>query len=176
MYGTSTTHVTRNYAIVKSRSILMIWWTRHRVCTSIEASTYGNPSTLCKKKFLYRMGPVFRASLWPDQWSHRVPLRIKWKVWTLSFNWYPLVFCGLSDLDTTATQSQAFFSKSWKCWKLTNFAQRRNSTFRTLFFKWLPFLEKSGYWHETKARWSSKHQIFMGRKKLVDLSNHFWDI
>ena len=29
----------------------------------IEASTYGNPSTLCKKKILYRMRPVFRASL-----------------------------------------------------------------------------------------------------------------
>ena len=77
----------------------------------IEASTYGNPSTLCKKKFLYRMGPVFRASLWPDQWSHRVPRGIKWKVWTLSFNWYPLAFCGSSGLDTTATQSQAFFQK-----------------------------------------------------------------
>ena len=78
---------------------------------TIKASTYGNPSTLCKKKFLYRMGPVFRASLWPDQWSHRVPLGIKWKVWTLSFHWCPLVFCGLSGLDTTASQSQAFFQK-----------------------------------------------------------------
>ena len=30
---------------------------------AIVASTHGNPSSLCEKKFLYRMGPVFRASL-----------------------------------------------------------------------------------------------------------------
>ena len=77
----------------------------------IEASTYGNPSTFCKKKILYRMRPVFRASLWPDQWSYSVPLGIKWKIWTLSFHWYPLVSCGFSGLDTTASQSQAFFPK-----------------------------------------------------------------
>ena len=77
----------------------------------IEASTYGNLSTFCKKKFLYRMRPVFRASLWPDQWSYSVPLGIKWKIWTLSFHWYPLVSCGFSGLDTTASQSQGFFPK-----------------------------------------------------------------
>ena len=89
-----------------------------------------------------------------------IPLGLLWVQW---FGYYSL-------------SKSSIFSKSRKCWKLTNFAQWRNSTFRKLFFKWLPFLEKSGYWHETKARWSSKHQIFMGRKKLVDLSNHFWDI
>ena len=43
-------------------------------------------------------------------------------------------------------------------------------------FKWLPFHKNWRFGHETKARRSSKHQIFKGRKKLVDLSNHFWDI
>ena len=57
------------------------------------------------------------------------------------------------------------FSNSWNCWKLTNFAQLRNSTLKTLFLKWLPFLEKSRNWKETKVRRSSKHQISIGRKR-----------
>ena len=86
---------------------------------AIEASTYGNPSTFCKKKILYRMRPVFRASLWPDQWSYSVPLGIKWKIWTLSFHWYPLVSFGFSG--SKASQSQAFFPKvenaeNWPTW------------------------------------------------------------
>ena len=88
----------------------------------------------------------------------------------------PLSFLLVQWFGYYSLSKSSIFSKSWKCWKLTNFAQWRNSTFRKLFFKWLPFLEKSGYWHETKARWSSKHQIFMGRKKLVDLWNHFYDL
>ena len=153
--------------------LLFVFWV---LPLGIEASTYGNPSTLCKKKFLYRMGPVFRASLWPDQWSHRVPLGIKWKVWTLSFNWYPLAFCGSSGLDTTATQSQAFFQKVENAENWPTLLSGETQLFGHFFFKWLPFLDTYGYWHETKARWSSKHQIFMGRKKLVDFLNHFWDI
>ena len=81
------------------------------MCSSIEASIYGNLSTFCKEKILYRMRPVFRASLWPNQWSYSVPLGIKWKIWTLSFHWYPLVSFGFSGLDTKASQSQAFFPK-----------------------------------------------------------------
>ena len=69
---------------------------------------YWYPSTICKRKFLYRMGPVFRASLWPDQWSHNVPLGTKWKIWTLSFYGYPVVCCRLNGVVTTTLQSQAF--------------------------------------------------------------------
>ena len=100
---------------------------------TIEASTYGNPSTLCKKKFLYRMGPVFRASLWPDQWSHSVPLGIKWKIWTLSFHWYPLVSCGFSGLDTTASQSQAFFRKVENAENWPTLLSGETQLFRHLF-------------------------------------------
>ena len=67
--------------------------------------------SFCKKKFLHRMGPVFRASLWPDQWTHRVPIGIERNVWKLPFHLYSLVFCGLSGLDATATQSKTFFQK-----------------------------------------------------------------
>ena len=45
------------------------------------------------------------------------------------FFWYPLVYCGLSGLDTTAFQSQAFFQNAKKCWKLTVFTQHWISTF-----------------------------------------------
>ena len=78
---------------------------------TIEAFTHGNPSPLFERNFSYRMSPVLRATLWPNQWSHRLLLGIKWKIWTLSFHWYPLIFCGLSSLDTAASQSQAFFQK-----------------------------------------------------------------
>ena len=52
---------------------------------------------------------LFTSNLWPNQWSHRLLLGTKWKIWTLSFHWYPLVYCRLSGLDTTTSQSQVFF-------------------------------------------------------------------
>ena len=36
--------------------------------TGIEAFTHGNPSPLLERNFSYRMSPVFRATLWPNQW------------------------------------------------------------------------------------------------------------
>ena len=59
---------------------------------------------------------------------------------------------------------------------MTSFAQWQNSNFGTLFFLRLPFLDKLRYWYETKARWSSKYQIFIIWKKLNEISNHLWDI
>ena len=81
------------------------------MCIFIEAFTHGNSSSNFERNFSYRKGPIFRATLWPNQWSHRGLLGIKWKIWTLSFHWYPLVFCGLSGLDTTVSQSLAIFLK-----------------------------------------------------------------
>ena len=78
-------------------------------------------------------------NLWPNQWSHKVPAGTKWNIWTWSFCRYPLVYCRSSGLDTTASQSQAFFQKSQKCWKLTNFAQSWKSIFGSIFFKRLLF-------------------------------------
>ena len=98
------------YWLLKNRSKKY----QHSNCwkyTIIEAFTHGNPSPLFKRNFSYRISPVLRATLWPNQWSHRLLLGIKWKIWTLSFHWYPLIFCGLSSLVTAASQSQAFFQK-----------------------------------------------------------------
>ena len=76
-----------------------------------EAFTHGNTSTICERKISYNMSPILRATLWPNYWSHRVLLGVKWKVWTLSFHWYPLAFCRFSSLNTTASQSWSFFQK-----------------------------------------------------------------
>ena len=43
----------------------------------IEAFTNGNTSPLSKRNFSYRKGPIFRATLLPNQWSHRELLGIK---------------------------------------------------------------------------------------------------
>ena len=32
---------------------------------------------------------LFTSNLWPNQWSHRLQRGTKWKIWTLSFRWYP---------------------------------------------------------------------------------------
>ena len=97
---------------------------------------------------------------------------IKRKAWTLSFHWHPLVFCGFSGLDTTASKFKHFFKKL-KMLKIDQLCLAEKLYSLDSFFKWwLPFLEESRYWHETKARWLSKHHIFIGRKKLVKMSNH----
>ena len=54
-----------------------------------EAFTHGNPSYLFERNFSYRMSLVLRATLWPNQWSHRLLQGLKWKIWRLSFHWYP---------------------------------------------------------------------------------------
>ena len=86
--------------------------TMHSCVPAIEAFTYGITSPLSKRNFSCRKGPIFRAILWPNQWSHRVLLGIKWKIWTLSFHWYAMVFCGLRGLDTTVSQTSAIFQKT----------------------------------------------------------------
>ena len=114
------------------------------VNTSIEPFTNGNTSALFERKFLYRMGPVFRESLWPDQWSHRVPLGIKYlstDIPSTTFQLIPLSFLWVKWFWYYSHSKSSIFSKSWKCWKLTSFAQQQNSNFWTLFFKWLPFLD-----------------------------------
>ena len=103
-----------------------------RVRQYIEAFTHGNTSPLSKQNFSYRKGPMFRAILWPNQWSHRVLLGIKWKIWTLSFHWYPLVFCGLSGLTTTVSQSYQFFKKL-KLLKIDQFCSAAELNFLTVF-------------------------------------------
>ena len=32
-------------------------------------------------------GRLFQSHLWPNQWSHRVPIGTKWKIWIWSFQW-----------------------------------------------------------------------------------------
>ena len=151
----------------------LYWRTFHPLRQLAAQLQFESQEYSLKRIFFYNRRPVLLASLLPNRWSHRALRSVRWKIFTFSFADTLLVFCGLSWFGYCSLSKSGIFSKSRKWWKLTNFTQWRNSTFRKLFFKWLPFLEKSGYWHETKARWSSKHQIFMGRKKLVDLSNHF---
>ena len=58
---------------------------------------------------------------------------------------YHLAFFGQCSLDTTALDATYFFKRflSLKFLKkIANLAQRRNSTFLTLFFKWQSFLEE----------------------------------
>ena len=57
------------------------------------------------------------------------------------FKLIPHCFSGL---DTTATQSLAFFCKKFQM-LLAKFAHQRNPTFGKLFFKWLRFLDISRY-------------------------------
>ena len=137
---------------------------------SKEALTYGNLSTLCKKKFLYRMGPVLRASLWPDQWSYSVPLGIKRKIWTLPFHWYPLVSCGFSGLDTTASQCQAFFPKVESAENWPTLLSGETQLFGN-FFQMAAIPREIWILTWNQSQMKLKHQIFMERKKLVDLSN-----
>ena len=48
---------------------------------------------------------------------------------------YPVNYCRSSSLDTTDSQSQAFFRNSQKCWKLPIFAKQWNTTFGSHFLK-----------------------------------------
>ena len=57
-------------------------------------------------------GRLFRSYSWPNQWSHRVPIGTKWKIRTLSFYGYPLIYCRSSGIDSTAPKSQAFFQNA----------------------------------------------------------------
>ena len=102
-------------------------------------------------------GRLFRSHLRPNQWSDRVPIGTKWKIWTWSFYGYPLVYCRSTDIDITASQSQAFFRNSQKCWKLTIFDQLWKSIFGSLFFKKLPFKIQWRFLNEPKGRWSLEH-------------------
>ena len=36
---------------------------------------------------------LLRSCLWPNYWSHRVIVGVKWKIWIVSFYWYSLVYC-----------------------------------------------------------------------------------
>ena len=69
--------------------------------------------------FLTCSGSVrfFWPLLYPNRWSQRVLMGAKWKIWILSFHWYPMVYCRSSGLATTASQSQAIFQNVQKCWK-----------------------------------------------------------
>ena len=67
------------------------------------AFRHGNTSTIWR---------FLKASLWPNNWSHWVLLGIKWKVWTLSFHWDPLVFCRYQ-YDTRPLQSLLTHPTLW---------------------------------------------------------------
>lgn len=90
-----------NYATQTFASLLQ---TLH--CSSTEAFTHGNASPLFERNFTNSMGPIIRATLEPSQWSHRIPLGIKSQIVDVIYPLIPLVFCGLSSLDTTASQSK----------------------------------------------------------------------
>ena len=49
-----------------------------------------------------KVGLFFRALLWPNQWSHKQPMGTKWKIWTISFHWDPMVYCTSNSLAVTA--------------------------------------------------------------------------
>ena len=126
----------------------LVWKHSNKRChykpTSIEVLPPGNKSPSFKGFFPYIKGPIYRATPWPNQWSHRVLLGIKWKIWTFFFHWYTPVHCGLSGLDTTTCQSQEYFKKL-KMLKISQFSSAAGLKFLDTFFcNRLPFLDK---WH-----------------------------
>ena len=75
----------------------------------------------------------------------------------LSYLWEVIGYYSLS-------KSSIFFSK--RCDQLCSSGETQ--LFRHFFSNgYAPFLDKLRYWHETKAKWSSKHQIFMGRSLMI---------
>ena len=125
---------------------ILAWAPRyfHSWPCGIEAITHRNPSTLVKRNFSYRTSPVLRATLRANLWSHRLLIGIKWEIWTLSFHRFPLIFCGLCSLGTTASQSQAFCAKVKNAGNLPDLLCSRTQIYWHLFFKRLPFLDKWG--------------------------------
>ena len=75
----------------------------------------------------------FRPLLYPNHWSQRVLMGAKWKIWILSFHWYPMVYCRSSGFATTASQSQAIFQNVQKCWKLAYLASSEIPIFGHFF-------------------------------------------
>ena len=69
----------------------------------------------------------------------------KWKIWILSFHWYPMVYCRSSGFATTASQSQAIFQNVQKCWKWAYLASGEIPIFRTLRFMILLLFFKRAY-------------------------------
>ena len=70
----------------------------------------------------------------------------KWKIWILSFHWYPMVHCRSCGLATTASQSQAIFQNVQKCWKWAYLASDEIPMFRTLRFMMLLFFKRAYDW------------------------------
>ena len=101
-----------------------------------------------------------------------VPLGIKWKVRKLPFHWYPLFFCGLSGLDTTATLSQALCQKveNAEIWPTLLSGETQTFFQMTAIPREIEILT----WNQSQMRLKTPN--FYGKKKLVDMSNHFWDI
>ena len=120
---------------------------RHPLClmlrnpSIIEASTYGNPSALCEKIIFVQVWASFQSVIVTRPVVTDGTARYRMKSMGITFplilTHTPLSFLWVKLFGYYSHSKASNFSKSWKCWNLTNSAQRRNSTFWTLFFKWL---------------------------------------
>ena len=96
-------------------------------------------------------------------------LDVKWKIWIRLFQWF-LIWPPHVSLKI------GLFWKLQKYLKNGHFMPGAESLHLVTFFKMPPFEGKLRYWHETKAREDTKQWIWFRSWKLLNNSNHFWDI
>ena len=111
-------------------------------CEDIEASTNGNPyMSLFLRHVHVQQGARFVIFPVTKPVVTKSTMRCQMKDMDIIFALIPQSFSGL---DTSATQSLAFFSKSFKCY-WPNLRIKETQLLENFFFKWLRFLDKSRY-------------------------------
>mgnify|MGYP003322460456 CR=1 FL=1 len=115
------------YKMKKQKQLNCHWYVRPRIAlyTGYKCTFWGR----------IRWGHFSKRSLWPHQWHNFNKIGTKWKIWILSFQWYPMSICRSSGLDTTTLQSWEFFRINPKHWKMHLFPKRWKLFFGTLFSK-----------------------------------------